>query len=76
MFADLDSKLLFVCIAEEGFFRGFIQKDLAVMFQSSTWGNWLAIVITSLIFRFAHYAGGIAYSIWGTIAGLGYGWIY
>ena len=70
------TNLLFVCIAEEGFFRGFIQKNLAVMFQSFTWGNWLAIVITSLIFGFAHYAGGIAYSIWGTIAGLGYGWIY
>lgn len=72
----LITNLLFVCVAEEGFFRGLIQKNLAVFFRGFVWGNWIAVVIASLLFGFAHYAGGIAYSIWGTIAGLGYGWIY
>jgi len=72
----LITNLLFVCMAEEGFFRGFIQKNLAVIFKGFVWGNLVAVIIASLLFGFAHYAGGIAYSIWGTIAGLGYGWIY
>ncbi|WP_378956470.1 CPBP family intramembrane glutamic endopeptidase [Pelosinus sp. sgz500959] len=72
----LITNLLFVCVAEEGFFRGFIQKNLAELFRNFAWGNLIALIIASLLFGFAHYAGGIAYSIWGTIAGLGYGWIY
>jgi len=72
----LITNLLFVCVAEEAIFRGFIQKNLAVVFINFKWGNLLALVIASLLFGFAHYAGGIAYSIWGTIAGLGYGWFF
>lgn len=72
----LITNLLFVCMAEEAFFRGFIQKKLAEIFSSFVWGNLIAVAAASLLFGFAHYAGGIAYSIWGTIAGLGYGWIY
>lgn len=72
----LITNLLLVCMAEEGFFRGFIQKNLAVLFRDSAWGNLTAVSIASLLFGFAHYAGGISYSIWGTVAGLGYGWLY
>ena len=72
----LMTNLLLVCTAEEGFFRGFIQKNLVAIFKNFRWGNPMAVIIASLLFGFAHYAGGISYSIWGTFAGLGYGWIY
>lgn len=70
------TNLLFVCMAEEAFFRGFVQRNLALLFRNFAQGNLLALTITALLFGFAHYAGGIAYSIWGTIAGFGYGWLY
>jgi len=72
----LMTNLLLVCTAEEGFFRGFIQKNLVAVFKDFRWGNVMAVIIASLLFGFAHYAGGISYSIWGTFAGVGYGWIY
>ena len=70
------TNLLLVCTAEEAFFRGFIQEKLAQILRRYEWGNVIAVIIASLLFGFAHYAGGIAYSIWGTFAGLGYGLIY
>lgn len=70
------NNLLFVSMAEEALFRGFIQKNLASVFSRWEKGPHLALLTTSLLFAFAHYAGGIAYSIWGFLAGLGYGWLY
>jgi len=70
------NNLLFVSMAEEALFRGFLQKNLASVFSRWEKGPYLALLITSLLFAFAHYAGGIAYSIWGFLAGLGYGWLY
>ncbi len=70
------NNLLFVSMAEEALFRGFIQKNLVSVFSRWEKGPYLALLITSLLFAFAHYAGGIAYSIWGLLAGLGYGWLY
>ena len=70
------TNLLLVCTAEEAFFRGFIQEKLAQILQRYEWGNVISVIIASLLFGFAHYAGGIDYSIWGTFAGLGYGLIY
>ncbi|MCE5286766.1 MAG: CPBP family intramembrane metalloprotease [Pelosinus sp.] len=70
------NNLLFVCVAEEAFFRGFIQKNLALIFQKYQWGNCLALIMASLLFGAAHYAGGFAYNVFGVLAGLGYGWIY
>lgn len=70
------TNLLFVCIAEEGFFRGFIQKYLCLVLQHIKHGNCLAIIISSILFGLAHYHGGILYVILATIAGMGYGLIY
>lgn len=70
------TNLLFVCIAEEGFFRGFIQKYLCEGLQSIKHGNLLAIIISSILFGLAHYGGGILYVILATVAGIGYGFIY
>lgn len=68
--------LLFVCTAEEAFFRGFLQKHLVNYFKKVKYGSLLGILLASFLFGFAHYAGGINLIFLATIAGLGYGWIY
>lgn len=70
------TNLLFVCVAEEGFFRGFIQKYLCIAFQNIKYGNLLAISIASILFGLAHFSGGSLYVILAIIAGVGYGFIY
>lgn len=72
----LINNLLFVCVAEEAFFRGLLQRYGAVLLEKYSWGEKAAWFAASLLFGFAHYAGGIAYSLWGTLAGLFYGWVY
>lgn len=68
--------LLFVCTAEEAFFRGFIQKELSLAFQSIKGGSWIALGIASVLFGCAHYQGGIVYVILAALAGMGYGYVY
>jgi uncharacterized protein len=70
------TNLLFVCTAEEGFFRGFIQKNLAVIFSNHQWGKFIALMITSLLYGLIHFSGGIIYVGLVVVAGVGYGWIY
>lgn len=70
------TNLLFVCVAEEAFFRGFIQKYLCVILQRVHYGNLISVVIAAIIFGLAHYAGGTRYMILAAVAGMGYGWIY
>jgi len=68
--------LLFTCIAEEAFFRGFLQKHIVSYSKKVKYGSIFGILLASLIFGLAHYAGGINLIFLATIAGLGYGWIY
>jgi uncharacterized protein len=70
------TNLLFVCVAEEAFFRGFIQKNLALIMSKRKYGNYLAIIITAILFGAAHYPGGVRYVILTTVAGAGYGYMY
>lgn len=70
------TNLLFVCVAEEGFFRGFIQKYLSLAFQNNKYGNLLAVSVASILFGLAHFSGGILYVLLAFIAGMGYGFIY
>ena len=70
------ANLLFVCLAEEGFFRGFIQKNLCLLFSRFRYGDLLAIAIASVLFGFNHHAGGVNYMILATVAGMGYGFVY
>lgn len=70
------TNLLFVCVAEEGFFRGFLQKNLSELWQDLRYGKFLAIGIASLLFGVAHFAGGFTYVALASIAGLAYGWMY
>lgn len=70
------TNLLFVCTAEEAFFRGFIQKNLMRAFIKFKNSHYFAILITATLFGIAHYAGGIKYVILAGLAGIGYGWVY
>lgn len=68
--------LFFVCLAEEGFFRGFIQKYLCLILRRVSYGNTIAIIFSAILFGLSHFLGGPRYIILATIAGIGYGWIY
>ncbi|MBC8946454.1 MULTISPECIES: CPBP family intramembrane glutamic endopeptidase [Xenorhabdus] len=62
------ANILFVSLAEEALFRGYIQQKL------SQWMNpYFALIITSLIFGVAHFAGGALLMAFATLAGLIYG---
>lgn len=64
--------LLFVCVAEEAFFRGFLQEQLGRV-QSRKSAAWIA---TSLVFGLAHFSGGWVYVCLASVAGLFYGYAY
>jgi uncharacterized protein len=68
--------LLFVCLSEEAFFRGFIQRELTSSLQRMRYGSGVAIAVGSLLFGLAHFAGGTSYIVLATVAGLGYGIVY
>lgn len=68
------SDLFFCCVAEEGFYRGFLQHSLSKYNHRSA--PIIAIFISALIFGLAHYAGGPYYILLAGIAGIFYGWVY
>ncbi|HQS84875.1 MAG: hypothetical protein B7Y25_08255 [Alphaproteobacteria bacterium 16-39-46] len=70
------TNLLFVCVAEEAFFRGFVQRNLFIFLENTAFRSFGAIVIAGLVFGGFHYYGGVQYMILSAIAGMGYGWIY
>ena len=70
------TNLLFVCVAEEAFFRGFVQKYLCLLLKKYNYGTLIAVIIASILFGLAHYSGGIKYVLLATAAGMGYGWVY
>lgn len=62
------NNLLITCVTEEAFFRGFLQQAIVTKMNAI-----IGIIITSVIFGLAHYAGNIDYVIFAIIAGLFYG---
>jgi uncharacterized protein len=68
--------LFFTCIAEEAFFRGFIQEHLSQDLSKIRYGQALAILLAACLFGLAHHAGGIKYILLATVAGIGYGLAY
>lgn len=70
------NNLLFTSLAEEAFFRGFIQKSLHEHWQHFSWGAGGALAVAALLFGLAHYAGGPVYMALATLAGGFYGWSY
>lgn len=70
------NNLLFVCMAEEVIFRGFLQNSLKSFLVKKVNTNHLHIIVTSIVFGLAHFKGGMAYIILASIAGGFYGYVY
>ncbi|MBC3935978.1 CPBP family intramembrane glutamic endopeptidase [Undibacterium rugosum] len=67
--------LVLTCVAEEAFFRGFLQQKLSQQLPV-TYPGAVSIVIIASIFGMLHAGGGWLYVLVATLAGIGYGWIY
>jgi membrane protease YdiL (CAAX protease family) len=70
--------LLFVCVAEEAFFRGFLQARLTTVLtkRNVTGAPTAALITCALLFGLAHFAGGLGYIALASVAGIGYGYAY
>ncbi len=72
----LMNNLMLVCIAQEAFFRGYIQKHLSDWCENHRISKMLALVVASIIFGLRHYQSGVPMIVLSTIAGLFYGAAY
>ncbi|ALM87176.1 hypothetical protein ASB57_22085 [Bordetella sp. N] len=72
----LFNNLLIVCVAEEAFFRGYVQGGLSRLWGKGTKACLGALVVSAILFGLAHYAGGWRWMLVAGVAGLAYGWAY
>lgn len=71
------ANLFLTCVGEEALFRGLVQRQLQRSWERKfRAGRWLAVITAAVLFGLAHFAGGPAYVVLSTIAGIGYGWAY
>ncbi len=74
------NNLLLTCVAEEVFFRGFLQKNLFNFFNNylkiKKYAPTFSILIASMAFGYFHLYSGILMAIFAFIAGVGYGFSY
>ncbi|EAR20377.1 CPBP family intramembrane glutamic endopeptidase [Nitrococcus mobilis] len=71
------NQILVVAMAEEVFFRGFIQGKLYLLFTSNKLLlKTIPLSITSILFGLVHFGGGVEYVALATLAGFGYGLVY
>lgn len=70
------SNLFLTCLSEEALFRGFIQRELAEALKGKSFGTWLPIAVSAVLFGLAHFGGGWNYVALATAAGLGYAIVY
>ncbi|MCO7226487.1 CPBP family intramembrane glutamic endopeptidase [Pleionea sp. CnH1-48] len=68
-------QLLVTCVAEEAFFRGFMQPWLSSL-GPEKWGKVIGLLATSGLFALAHAGGGSKLILASFIAGMGYGIAY
>jgi hypothetical protein len=67
----LVNNLLFTCIAEEAFFRGYLMNQLQRVMPAIG-----ALLLSSVVFGLAHSAGGPHYVLLASVAGMGYGLLF
>ena len=72
----LMNNLMLVCIVQEAFFRGYIQKHLTDFCEKRQISKMFALVVASIIFGLRHYQSGVMMVILSAIAGLFYGAAY
>ncbi|HEU4780983.1 MAG TPA: type II CAAX endopeptidase family protein [Steroidobacteraceae bacterium] len=68
--------LFFTCMAEEAFFRGFLQHELSRVGSNRALAAGVALVIGATLFGLAHFGGGLDYAIAAAVAGAAYGWAF
>lgn len=70
--------LILVAIPEEALFRGFIQRQLAKYLKNTKRGKAIALIITAILFTFAHlyWAPSLDILAFVFLAGLLYGGVY
>lgn len=68
--------LLFTCVTEEAFFRGFIQHQLSTGLQRWRGGPYIAMIAAALLFGIAHAKGGPLLIGLASLAGIGYGYAF
>lgn len=74
--AFLITNLLFTCVTEEAFFRGFMQEQLMHGMANLRGGAALAATISAVLFGIAHAKGGALLVQLATVAGLHYAYAY
>ena len=70
------NNLILVCIAEEAFFRGYIQKHLTNFCDRNSYPKYLAIIGASVLFGLRHFNSGVPMILLSPLAGLFYGAAY
>jgi hypothetical protein len=70
------ANLFFTCVAEEAFFRGFLQGNVFTWNKQGKMQTCFTVVASALLFGLAHAGGGIKWITLATLAGLGYGAAY
>lgn len=68
--------LFFTVIAEEVFFRGFLQDRLATSIAHFRYGRIIAVLCSAILFGLVHIAGGAVYVFLATLGGMGYAYAY
>lgn len=72
----LVTNLLFTCVAEEAFFRGFLQERMASSLPSGRAWQIGVIIISGTLFGVAHLGGGPVYAALAALCGFGYAYAY
>lgn len=72
----LATNLLFTCVAEEAFFRGFVQDRLARLWPATRAWQVAVLLLSAALFGLAHLGGGPAYALLATVAGFGYAYAF
>ncbi len=70
------SNLIFTCVPEEAFFRGFAQQQLAIGMKRVPYGAYIAMLVVPILFGLAHAKGGALLVALAAVAGFGYGYAY
>ncbi len=72
----LVNNAILVCVAEEAFFRGYVQEGLARRLDGRYGGEWTALAVGAALFGLAHFEGGPLMIVLSALAGAGYGLAY
>lgn len=70
------ANLLITSVAEEAFFRGIVLALVVRALARYRHGTWIALLLASILFGTAHFAGGLPYVALSSLAGVGYGLVY